>query len=200
MKAFFFPVLLSLVSFSTLKAVDYRKDIMPIMKEHCWDCHSGEKYKGNLNLDRLDQMTYHIGKYNIIIPGNSAESSFLEKMLLPEGDADFMPRKGEKLPDAELKKIAKWIDEGAIVDLENPTEEDQKWLKEHGNRSGGAAMPGDFREWTSNDGKVIEARFHSIQGAFVKLVMKNGRAYSVPLERLSAESVTLAKKLAGSEE
>lgn len=200
MKACFYLPLVSFLSVSTLWSVDYRKDIMPIMKEHCWDCHSGEKYKGNLNLDRLDQMTYHIGKYNIIIPGNSAESSFLEKMLLSEGDADFMPRKGEKLPDAELKKIAKWIDEGAIVDLENPTEKDQEWLKEHGNKSGGSAMSGEFREWTSNDGKVIEARFHSIQGSFVKLVMKSGQAYSVPLERLSAESVTLAKKLAGSEE
>jgi hypothetical protein len=34
------------------EVADYKKTVLPIMKEHCWDCHSNEKeVKGNLALD-----------------------------------------------------------------------------------------------------------------------------------------------------
>ena len=33
-------------------AVDYPTEVLPIMKEHCWDCHSNEtEVKGNVALD-----------------------------------------------------------------------------------------------------------------------------------------------------
>ena len=49
-------------------AVDYAKDVLPIMKAHCWNCHSNEKdVKGNLALDDFDEVRdYQIGPYNII--------------------------------------------------------------------------------------------------------------------------------------
>ncbi|NRB76202.1 MAG: hypothetical protein HRU46_17725, partial [Verrucomicrobiales bacterium] len=52
---------------STL-AVDYVSDVLPIMKEHCWKCHSNEnQVKGNLALDDFEEVRdYQIGKFNII--------------------------------------------------------------------------------------------------------------------------------------
>ena len=186
-------------------AVDYKSDIMPIMKEHCFECHSGENYKGSLNLDKLDEISRHIGKYNAIIPGNEKEGSFIEKMRLPETAKDFMPRKGSKLPDKQLDLIAKWLKGGAIVDSENPTEDEQKWAKENGVTLGGSkggsglTQNSEYLKW-SNKGKtmVIDARFMGLKGDAVKLLNKKDRKiYEVKFEKLSPESVALAKRLAG---
>ena len=183
--------------------IDYKTDVLPIMKEHCWDCHSGAKAKGSLDLQNLEEMRdYQVGKFNIIRPGNPEESSFLEKMHLPQSDRDFMPRKGTKLPDDELATIEKWIKEGAVIDSENPAEKEQVWVKKSGGStsSGGtmtAASRAAYHKWTSRDGKVIEARFMGLQGAAAKLLMKNGRSYVVPFTRLSEDSISAAKKLAG---
>jgi hypothetical protein len=44
-------------------AVDYLTEVLPIMKEHCWDCHSNEtEVKGNVALDP-DVLSDQIGKY-----------------------------------------------------------------------------------------------------------------------------------------
>ena len=94
-----------LISANIASAIDYKKDVLPIMKEHCWKCHSNENsVKGNLALDDLDEMRdYQVGKFNIIRPGNAAESSFSgDKLKLPKGDSDFMPRKAEPLPKKEI--------------------------------------------------------------------------------------------------
>ncbi|MDF1812642.1 MAG: hypothetical protein P1V20_10515 [Verrucomicrobiales bacterium] len=195
------PLFIFIVLFSVpALAVDYKKDVLPIMKQHCFDCHAGGKAKGNLDLENLDEMRdYQVGKFNIIRPGNPEESSFLEKMHLPESDRDFMPRKGSKLPDRELETIAKWIKEGAVIDAANPAEKEQEWVKNGGSETGAAmAVPNrEFHQWTSSDGKMIEARFLGLQGEAAKLLMKNGKSYTVLFSRLSAESVAQAKKMAG---
>ena len=182
-----------------LGATDYKQDVLPIMKEHCWDCHAGKKAKGNLDLENLDEMRdYQVGKFNIIRPGNPEESSFLEKMKLPEADRDFMPRKGSRLPDQQIAAIEKWIKEGAVIDAASPAEKEKEWVAKSGaNKSPTtASQPSrEYLSWTSNDGIKIEARFLGLQGEAVKLLTKSGKAYTVPFARLSKESIAAAQKL-----
>ena len=179
-------------------AVDYAKDVLPIMKAHCWNCHSNEKdVKGNLALDDFDEVRdYQIGPYNIIRPGNPDESSFLEKMKLPTGDSDFMPRKGDPLPAKAWAIHEQWIAEGAIVDATKPTEKEKAFLEK------GKAMPAEdekqkFHHWTNRGGATIEARFVRLVDGAVTVVMKNGKSYNVPIDTLSAESQALARRLGG---
>ena len=183
---------------STL-AVDYVSDVLPIMKEHCWKCHSNEnQVKGNLALDDFEEVRdYQIGKFNIIRPGNPEESNFLEVMKLDASHSDFMPRKADPVPDREIAVIENWIKAGAVIDVENPVEEEKKWLA--GAASSAGEMPAnDYLNWPSSDGKSIKARFHSLSGDSVKIVMKDGRSFTIPFSRLDASSVEQAKKLAGS--
>ena len=180
------------------RAVDYVGDILPIMKEHCWNCHSNEKeVKGNLALDDFDEMRdYQVGKFSLIRPGNPAESQFLEVMKLGEGDKDFMPRKGAALPNEKLALIEKWIAEGAVIDAEKPSEKELAFLKD--GSSGSAKDPKlEFLKWTNKEGKEIEARFMRLSDTAVTLMMKSGKAYDVTFDKLSDESVALAKKLGG---
>ncbi len=197
MKTFFSFLLSSLLV--SASAVDYKTDVLPIMKEHCWDCHSNEKkVKGNLAMDDLDEMRdYQVGKFNIIRPGDPGESSFLEKMQMEKTAEDFMPRKGEPLPKDQLAIIESWIKAGAVIDAEKLSEKEEAYMVEMG-----AGKAGDLSEqylkWKSSDGKEIEARFMGLNGEAVKLLMKGGKSYSVPFSKLDASSVDQAKKLGSS--
>lgn len=199
MKPHFRALLVALVLPVSTEAVDYVSDVLPIMKEHCWKCHSNQnQVKGNLALDDFEEVRdYQIGKFNIIRPGNPEESNFLEVVKLNASHSDFMPRKAYPVPDREIAVIEGWIKSGAVINAENPDEEEKKWL------AGGASSYGEMPEnaylnWTSSDGKSIEARFHSLSGDSVTIVMKDGRSYTIPFSRLDASSIEQAKKLAGS--
>ena len=199
MKLHFRALLVALVLPVSTEAVDYVSDVLPIMKEHCWKCHSNEnQVKGNLALDDLEEVRdYQIGTFNIIRPGNPEESNFLEVMKLDASHSDFMPRKADPVPDREIAVIESWIKSGAVIDAKNPVEEEKEWLV------GGASSDGEMPEnaylnWTSSDGKSIEARFHSLSGDSVKIVMKDGRSFTIPFSRLDALSIEQARKLAGS--
>lgn len=188
--------LLMVVGAAPAGAVDYLNDVLPIMKAHCWDCHSNEEsVKGSLALDDLDEVRdYQIGPFNIIRPGKPDESSFLEKMKLPSGHEDFMPRKGEPLPEKELAVIEQWIAEGAVIDARNPSEKEAVFLAQ------GKAVPMEderqkFHAWTNTVGKLIEARFVRLRGEAITVVMRDGKSYEVPLQSLSEESRDLAKRL-----
>lgn len=199
----FFILSSLLIAVSPLRsdAADYLTDVLPIMKEHCWDCHSNEtEVKGNVALDP-DVLFDQIGKYNIIRPGNAAESGFVERLKLDETHNDFMPRKGKPLPKSEIEKIEAWIQAGAIVDVKKPTEDETKRLAEM--KTAGpapaegpsAAAPG-FHSWKNREGRVIEARILGLEGSSAKLVLRNGKSYVVPLSSLDEESAAQAKRLA----
>jgi len=181
-----------LVGKASVCALDYESDILPILKEHCFDCHSEQKdkVKGNLALDDLpDMRDYQRAKFSLIRPGNAKESQFLNVMKLGEGDDDFMPRKGSALPEKEIALIEKWITEGAM-------------FKSEAGKAGmdgkakGGAVSREMVDWKNSEGKVIKARFVRLTGESVMLLLENGKSYNYPLAKLSEESQAQAKKLA----
>lgn len=194
----FLFALLLVAGTAPLRAIDYQNDILPLMKEHCWNCHSTEKEaKGGLALDDLKEMSsIHIADIGTIRPGDPEKSDFLARLKLGEGDDDFMPKRGSALRNSEIAKIEEWIRSGALIDAANPTEAELA-------RSGAVKMKqaqsgGDvYLAWVNPEGRSIEAKFVGLEGEAVKIVGRNGRGYTVPFAKLSAESVAMAKKLGG---
>ena len=190
--------LLTLALNGTLNAVDFQKDILPIVKEHCWKCHSNEEEaKGGLAFDDLESLSKsQIGEHSIIRPGDPASSDLIERIKLDSKEEDFMPKNGDALRGRELALFEQWITEGAIIDAANPTEAE---LARAGDVKIANAKAGGevYFQWTNLEGKAIEARFAGVEGEAVKIMMKNGRSFVVPLKSLNEESVALAKKLAG---
>lgn len=183
-------------------AVDYKNDILPIMKERCWDCHSNdESVKGNLALDDFEEVRdYQIGRYNIIRPGNPDESNFVERLRLASSHNDFMPRKAEPLPEKEIVLIEEWIRKGAVIDAKNPTEDEKEWVEKSSTTPSDSSLSPspEYRTWTSTEGKEIEARFLGYEKGTVSLLLKStGKRADVPESRLSPESVEQARELAG---
>jgi mono/diheme cytochrome c family protein len=191
-------------------ASDYLTEVLPIMKTYCWDCHSNEtEVKGNVALDP-EVLFDQIGTYNIIRPGNAAESGFVERLKLDETHNDFMPRKGKALPKPEIEKIEAWIQSGAIVDAKKPTEEEAKRLAEMKSTAPDPAAgtsadpmfqlllepPYFLESWKNQEGRAIEAKLLGLEGNSAKLLLRNGKSYVVPLTSLDEESAAKARRLA----
>lgn len=190
---------LFLTASGSVSALEYTKDILPIMKEHCWSCHStDEKVKGNLALDDIEEMAeFQIKKFSIIRPKDPEESNFLRLIKLEASDSDAMPPKGDRMPEKDIAIIEQWITEGAAVEGYVLNEETMK-LEKAGDAAEmeNPAAP-EYTNWTSSEGKVIEAKFVRLSGAAVVIVMKNGNSFTVPLDKLSAESAAMATKMGG---
>src|SRR4051794_1309120 len=96
---------------TTAPRVDFERQIAPIIKERCVECHSQDKRKGGLSLatyaDALD------GGRNgpAIRPGNAARSILIHRLtgaLEPQ-----MPKDNDPLTAREIALIRLWIDQGA---------------------------------------------------------------------------------------
>lgn len=93
--------------------VELNVEVRAILAHNCYKCHSAEKIKGDLRLDRRD-MIFKGGKDGpVVVPGNPGESEIFRRISLPSDDKDAMPSKGKKLPDADIAIINYWIQKGA---------------------------------------------------------------------------------------
>jgi len=196
----------AMVAFSgSVMALDYEKDIVPLLKARCYECHSNAegKTKGNLVLDDIEEMRdYQIGRYSLIRPGNAEDSQFLDLMKLPANDSDAMPPKGERMPEKDLKIIEQWVMEGATIAGMTRNVEGEEIAMTDSTPGGGketSALDSDrtpeFLTWVNTEGRKIVARFVNLADGKVTLIMKDGKSYPYPLTKLSAESQAQAKKL-----
>lgn len=97
---------------STQAAVDFAKDIKPILETRCVRCHGPEKQKGKLRLDQK-QTTLRTGEDAVVVPGRADQSELVRLISLPKGDPDIMPNEGEPLAKDQIELIRAWINEGA---------------------------------------------------------------------------------------
>src|SRR5436190_21521378 len=93
--------------------VDFVRDIQPIFKASCLECHGAKKPKGQFRLDSkaLAMKGGVAGK--AILPGKAAESPLVQILLLSDPD-ERMPRKASPLTKAQIELIRAWIDQGAV--------------------------------------------------------------------------------------
>ena len=115
----------------------FRTEVSAILKEHCLNCHGGEKTKGDFDLVTRESLLRGGSEGPAIKPFSASESPLL-KMLRHEADP-HMPSKKPKLPDDVIAKISSWIDHGAPYeapliagktgarDKSVVTDEDRKW-------------------------------------------------------------------------
>src|SRR6266849_4522432 len=95
----------------------FEKDIRPILKAHCFDCHGeGEKLKGGLDL-RLRRLVLKGGDEGPVIVPGKPERSLLFK-LVHSGE---MPKRDKKLTREQVALIKEWIASGAKTARSEPT-------------------------------------------------------------------------------
>ncbi len=93
--------------------MDYARAVRPILQKHCYRCHGPDKQQSGLRLD-IKSAAFTGGEiYGAsIVAGISRDSRLIQ--FVSREDADLrMPPKGERLSQAEIATLTKWVDEGA---------------------------------------------------------------------------------------
>lgn len=110
------PVLMLVLpcSLFAVDAATYAKHVQPILADRCYSCHGAEKQKGDLRLDSIEGIIKGGKNGKILTAGNPAKSSLYHLTLLPAGDDDRMPAKGDPLTQAQTDVLREWIAAGAV--------------------------------------------------------------------------------------
>src|SRR5690348_1330624 len=96
---------------STNRKIDFEKDIQPVLSQKCYSCHGEDAQQSGLRLDKR-QNALRGGDYGpVIIPGKSAESKLIRRLVNGDGGLQ-MPPTGA-LSDEEIGILRAWIDQGA---------------------------------------------------------------------------------------
>ncbi|MDB6135443.1 MAG: Planctomycete cytochrome [Verrucomicrobiales bacterium] len=187
--------LLLLAPAAVLRAADFKRDIAPIFKAKCHECHSEKagKEKNGYVFDNLERLKSDIGPSCQIVPGKPEESPLMELLTAAAGDKRRMPPKGEGLTPKELKLMREWIREGALLEKGPSSKPGGLPPPKPAENKPGPSKPNapatPPEKWTSTTGEVIEAGFVAMEGETVVLKMTNrSQPYRVPLSRLNEES------------
>ncbi|MBL9172900.1 MAG: SUMF1/EgtB/PvdO family nonheme iron enzyme [Verrucomicrobiales bacterium] len=99
---------------SSLAAVDFKKQVRPILEVYCLKCHGDEKPKGKLSLTTRAGAIQGGEEGASLVPGDPAKSPLYTLTLLPAGHDDVMPPKGDLLTQQQQETLKQWIVEGAV--------------------------------------------------------------------------------------
>lgn len=101
------------IRLSPEQEMDINGQVRAIFAHNCYSCHSAEKIKGELRLDKK-RMAFKGGKSGpVIIPGDPDKSELVRRITLPRNHKEAMPSKGKKLTEDEIALITFWIEKGA---------------------------------------------------------------------------------------
>jgi hypothetical protein len=102
-----------LVAQALAASPDFSRDIQPIFKARCVNCHGPEVQMHGLRLDRKpDALKGGESGVPALVPGNSAQSPLI-KYVSANSDVK-MPPSGPRLTSEQITLLRTWIDEGAV--------------------------------------------------------------------------------------
>jgi mono/diheme cytochrome c family protein len=96
------------------KKVDFAKDIQPIFKKSCIECHESSGAMGGFKLDKKEAAMKGGDSGPCIIPGKSEKSPLIHYVARLVKDMEMPPKdQGEPLTKEQIGLLRAWIDQGA---------------------------------------------------------------------------------------
>jgi len=94
------------------KPVDFRRDVYPLLKSRCFDCHAGDKPESGHRLDvHRELLGYSTGEV-LAEPGRSRHSRLIEVVTADSDDDRMPPNEDSPLTDQQISMLQAWIDQG----------------------------------------------------------------------------------------
>src|SRR5262245_30639783 len=91
--------------------ITYDDHVRPILREHCFTCHSVDKQESGLQLDTYQKTMAGGSSGEIVLAGDLGSSRLWA--LVSHAEEPKMPPRQDKLVAAKLDLISKWIEQGA---------------------------------------------------------------------------------------
>lgn len=133
------------------QAPDFHSQIEPILKEHCWSCHSADNQEGDLRLDRLASMRGGGSSGEPAVVPHQPDGSYLLKMVSGDVPGKQMPP-DEPLSSQHIALLRQWIESGAGT----PTSYGPPEVSEPLDHWSFRLLPADYR-FASIDGFLQDA-------------------------------------------
>ena len=101
------------------EAVDYVRDIRPILQQRCYACHSRNKQESQLRLD-AGALVHKGGKHGpVLSPVGGVPGELVRRITATEAD-ERMPKEGRPLDAEEIAKLRAWVASGAVFPKDEP--------------------------------------------------------------------------------
>src|SRR5262245_26589738 len=98
------------------KAIDFNRDVRPILSDNCFACHGPDDKRrmANLRLDTEEGLFSDRGNYKIVTPGDPGKSHLLARInAVPPATRMPPAQAGTTLTGAQIAIIRTWIEHGA---------------------------------------------------------------------------------------
>ena len=103
--------------------ITYQDHIHPLFENACNSCHNADKTKGGLDLASYAN-TLKGGSSGVSAESGNPDGSLLYKVVAHQ-EEPFMPHNKDKLPDAQVALVAKWI-AGGLLETKSSTAKKKK--------------------------------------------------------------------------
>jgi hypothetical protein len=92
-------------------AVDFEKDVKPVLERRCAKCHAYGERQGGLSMETRESLLKGGEDGKVVEAGKTTGSLFLD-LLVEKDSADRMPQKADKMPGDEIALLQAWVKEG----------------------------------------------------------------------------------------
>ena len=105
----------------------FKGSVRAVLQAKCVKCHSGERLEGGFDMNTREALLKGGERGPAVVSGDH-KKSLLWQLTAHEKEPK-MPHERAKLPDADIKKIAEWIDLGAPYDKPFVEIDETAWTK-----------------------------------------------------------------------
>ncbi len=105
----------------------FKTTVRGVLQAKCLKCHSGERLEGALDMNTRESLLKGGERGPAIVSGDHKKSLLYQ--LSAHLKEPHMPHEKAKLPDADIAKIAEWIDLGAPYDKPFVAIDETAWTK-----------------------------------------------------------------------
>lgn len=106
-------VLLQVAGLLCAAESDFKRDVRPILQQHCFQCHAEKKQQGGLRFDLREGALRKGDSGETAIEPGKADASELIRRITSGQDDLRMPPEGDSLSAAQIDVLRRWINEGA---------------------------------------------------------------------------------------
>ncbi|QDU38923.1 Planctomycete cytochrome C [Maioricimonas rarisocia] len=95
------------------RTIDYVRDVKPILRAHCYECHGGSRVQAGLRLDTAEFAIDGGDTGAGLVVGDSAASRIVQAIEGASDEISQMPLEKPPLSPEQIATIRLWIDQGA---------------------------------------------------------------------------------------
>ncbi len=97
-------------------SVSFRRDIAPIMLDHCLACHGAKNAEGGYRVDSYEELIKAGDSGELPITTSADQVSELLRRITCEDESERMPAESEPLSQIQIEQIKQWIAGGGKFD------------------------------------------------------------------------------------